>query len=289
MLRNALTVDVEDYYQVSAFEPFIPRTQWDEYPSRVVANTERLLRLFDRHQVHGTFFVLGWVAERFPQLVRAIHEGGHELGCHSYAHRLIYQMTPEEFRADLVRARDCIQQASGVPVVSFRAPSFSITRQSLWALEILAAEGFQYDSSVFPIYHDRYGIPDAKAEIHQIDTPSGALWEFPPSVARFGPLNLPVSGGGYFRFYPIGWSLYCLGRIQRRDRRPFIFYVHPWEVDPEQPRLPLASRLSRFRHYVHLASTERKLARLLERFAFAPMRDVIAEHSDGDAAPSSSS
>lgn len=274
-LPNALTVDVEDYFQVSAFEPHIERSQWPEYESRVVANTERILRLLERHQVRGTFFVLGWVAERFPQLVQAIRQQGHELGCHSYAHRLIYQMTPDEFRADLVRARDAIQQACGETVVAYRAPSFSITQQSLWALEILVEEGFRFDSSIFPIYHDRYGIPDAKAEIHRIDTPAGPLWEFPPSVVRLGPVNLPVSGGGYFRLYPVGLSLYALNRVCRREGRPFVFYVHPWEVDPEQPRLPFASRLSRFRHYLNLASTEQKLDRLLGRFAFAPMSEVI--------------
>ena len=184
-------------------------------------------------------------------------------------------MTPDEFRADLVRARNAIQEAAGVPVLSYRAPSFSVTRQSLWALDILAEEGIRFDSSIFPIYHDRYGVPDAKPEIHPIDTPSGRLWEFPPSVVRLGPVNLPVSGGGYFRLYPLAWTARCLRRIHRRHGRPFLFYVHPWELDPQQPRLKLASRLSQFRHYVNLASTERKLDLLLGQFAFAPMSEVI--------------
>jgi polysaccharide deacetylase family protein (PEP-CTERM system associated) len=272
---NALTVDVEDYYHVSAFEPYIRRADWEHHESRVVANTHRVLELFEKHEVRATFFVLGWVAERFPQLVRDISRHGHELGCHSYAHRLIYQMTPDEFHADLVRARDAIQEAAGMPVLSYRAPSFSITRQSLWALDILAEEGIRFDSSVFPVYHDRYGIPDAKPEVHRIDTPSGPLWEFPPSVIRLGPVNLPVSGGGYFRLYPLVCTAWSLRRIHRRHGRPFVFYVHPWELDPQQPRLKLASRLSRFRHYVNLASTERKLDMLLSQFAFAPMGEVI--------------
>lgn len=274
LLPNALTVDVEDYFQVSSFEPYIGQARWDDYSSRVVPNTQRILRLFEAQQVRATFFVLGWVAQRFPDLVRQIVDQGHELGCHSYAHRLIYQMTPDQFRADLVLARDLLQQAAGTPVLSFRAPSFSITRQSLWALDILAEEGFRYDSSIFPVYHDRYGIPDALPGIHRIRTPAGTLWEFPPTVVRLGPVNLPVSGGGYFRLYPVGWTIRLLRRVVRQGR-PFVFYVHPWEVDPDQPRLKLASRLSRFRHYVNLASTQRKLQRLLGQFDFAPMGEIM--------------
>lgn len=288
-LCNALTVDVEDYYHVSAFEPYIDRSRWEQFESRVVPNTRRILGLLEKHRLQATFFVLGWVAERFPQLVREISQQGHELGCHSYAHRLVYQMTPEAFRADLHRARSVIQEAAGVPVVSYRAPSFSITKQSLWALDILAEEGFRFDSSIFPIYHDRYGIPDAQPEIHRRDTPFGPLWEFPPSVVQLGPLNLPVSGGGYFRLYPLWWTTRLLRRINQRYGRPFVFYMHPWELDPEQPRLKVASRLSQFRHYVNLASNERKLEILLGRFAFAPMTQVIEAAVRPDSQPSAAS
>jgi len=272
---NALTVDVEDYYHVSAFAKDIRVDQWDSYPSRVVVNTRRILDLLDAHDVRATFFVLGWVAERFEALVREIHDRGHEIGCHGYAHRLIYQLTPDEFRADLVRARDILQETIDGPVRAFRAPSFSITKESLWALEILVEEGFHFDSSIFPIHHDRYGIPGATRGIHRIDTPSGPIQEFPISVARLAGINVPVSGGGYFRLYPLCLTSWLLGRINRRHARPFVFYVHPWEVDPRQPRLQAGSRLSRFRHYVNLASTHRKLDLLLNRFAFAPLGEVV--------------
>ena len=276
-LRNAFTVDVEDYYHVSAFEKHIARTNWDDYESRVVANTHRLLQLLDRHHTHATFFVLGWVAERFPHLVREIQASGHEIGSHGSWHSLIYRLTPEQFREDLVRSRDLLQDLTGQPVVAFRAPSFSVTRQSLWALEILAEEGFRFDASIFPIYHDRYGIPDAPEAIHPVETAAGTVWEFPGSVLRLGPVNLPVAGGGYFRLYPLAWTQWCLTQINAKHARPFVFYVHPWEVDPEQPRLRAGSRLDRMRHYVNLKTTERKLDVLLEQFSFGPVSTVIEE------------
>jgi polysaccharide deacetylase family protein (PEP-CTERM system associated) len=274
-LRNAFTVDVEDYYHVSAFESCVDRSQWDGYESRVAANTERLLDLLGSRGVYGTFFVLGWVAERFPQLVRRIHAYGHEIGSHGYWHRLIYQLTPEQFREDLLRGRKAVEDAIDAPVVAYRAPSFSITRKSLWALDVLAEEGFRFDSSIFPIHHDRYGIPGAPPAIHRIDRPAGAIWEFPVSVARLGPLNVPVSGGGYFRLYPLSWTMRLLSSINEKQGRPFVFYVHPWELDPAQPRLPVRSRLSRWRHYVNLASTETKLDLLLKRFSFGRLSEVI--------------
>lgn len=271
---NAFTVDVEDYFQVSAFEKHISRGEWPHWESRVVANTRRILHLLDRHGVKATFFVLGWIGERHPQLVREIHACGHEIGSHGYWHRLIYEQTPDEFRSDLRRSRDVLQEAIGRPVTAHRAASFSITKRSLWALPILAEEGFLVDSSIFPIHHDRYGIPDAEPRLHRLSTPAGELWEFPPPVARLGRMNLPV-GGGYFRLYPLAWTTYCLRRVNRADRRPFVFYVHPWEIDPEQPRVRAASRVSRFRHYVRLAKTEAKLGRLLQRFRFGRLCDVV--------------
>jgi polysaccharide deacetylase family protein (PEP-CTERM system associated) len=275
-LLNAFTVDVEDYYQVSAFEKHVPRDQWDQWESRVVANTRRILALLDRRQVKGTFFVLGWVAQRHPRLVREIQAQGHEIGSHGYWHRLIYEHSPGDFRDDLRRSRDVLEDVAGVPVTAHRAASFSITARSLWALEILVEEGFSVDSSIFPIHHDRYGIPDAEPRLHRLATPAGPLWEFPPSVARIAHMNLPVSGGGYFRLYPLFWTRYCLGRINRRGRQPFIFYIHPWEIDPDQPRVAGPSRLTRFRHYVSLGQTERKLDRLLARFRFGRVSDVVA-------------
>ena len=274
---NAFTVYVEDYFQVSAFEQHIARGQWGRYASRVVANTQRILRQLNRHDVQATFFVLGWVADRYPQLVRDIHQAGHEVGSHSYWHRLVYDLSPEEFRDDLRRSRDVLQNLTGQPVIAYRAPSFSITKRSLWALDILTEEGFCVDSSVFPIHHDRYGIPGAKTSIHTLETKSGQLWEFPPAVARFAGCNLPVSGGGYFRLYPFSLTRYCLNRLNRGRQEAFMFYVHPWEIDPEQPRLGVGSCLTRFRHYVNLSSTQRKLDALLGKFRFGRICDVIQQ------------
>ncbi len=276
LLPNAFTVDVEDYYHVSAFEQDVDRARWGQYPSRVVESTRRLLRLLERYHVQGTFFVLGWVADHFPDLVREIHAKGHEIGSHSYWHRLIYQQSRDEFREDLVRARTVLEDIIRESVIAYRAPSFSITSQSLWALDILADEDFKIDSSIFPIYHDRYGIPGARTDLHQRETSAGVLWEFPVSVRRFAGINVPVSGGGYFRLSPLWWTIQSLRRINEQQGQPFVFYVHPWEVDAGQPRLNVGSRLSRIRHYVNLASTERKLSMLLEEFCFAPLRDVVA-------------
>ena len=278
---NAFTVDVEDYYHVSAFERDIDRRDWDRFDSRVEASTQRMLEILAEAGVRGTFFVLGWVAQRFPKLVRAIHDAGHELGSHSYWHRLVYELSPEEFRSDLRDSRSILEDAVSGPITAYRAPSFSITRQSQWALEILAEEGFTVDSSIFPIVHDRYGIPDAHPYLHEIVTPSGSLQEFPPSVIRFARMNFPVSGGGYFRLYPLSWTIRGLARINRKGR-PFMFYIHPWELDPSQPRLAVGSRLSRARHRVNLVSTASKLRRLLHRFRFGRMDEVIPAPTTGN-------
>jgi len=280
-LLNALTVDVEDYFQVTAFEKHIDRDEWPNYGDRIVANTHRILRLLESHEVKGTFFVLGWVAERFPELVRDIHASGHEIGSHSYWHRLIYEQTPQQFREDLRRSRDVLEDATGEAVTAHRAPSFSITERSLWALKILAEEGFLVDSSIFPTRHDRYGIPDAEPRIHRIETSSGPLWEFPPTVFQFARWNLPVGGGGYFRLYPLPVTVRALARINRTTHQPFMFYMHPWEIDPGQPRIRAASRLSRFRHYVNLSRTERKLDGLLRRFRFGRLCDVLRQQAQG--------
>jgi succinoglycan biosynthesis protein ExoA len=271
-ILNALTVDVEDYFQVSGFERVVDREQWDRFAPRVVANTERILALLDNAGVRATFFVLGWVAVRHPGLVRAIQNAGHEIGCHSYWHRLIYQQTPAEFREDLCLARDAIQDVTGTPVTAYRAPSFSITRQSLWALDILIEEGFQIDSSIYPTHHDRYGIAGAPAEPHWINRPAGQLWEFPMPIYRCLGYPLPVGGGGYFRLYPYALTRHGLRTVNAAGR-PFVFYLHPWEVDPEQPRLP-ASRLRKFRHYVNLHRTETRLAQLLRDFRLGTLTDV---------------
>jgi len=273
-MLNAFTVDVEDYFQVGAFADRIPTSTWDNYESRVERNTQAILKLLEKHQVRGTFFILGWTAERHRDLVRQIQQAGHEIGSHSHWHQLIYEMTPEEFAADLKQSCDVLEDITGERVNMFRAPSFSITSQSLWALDILKEQGIEFDSSIFPVHHDRYGIPDAQRYPYQIDNARGDLWEFPPSVYRMGKVNLPVAGGGYFRLFPFRLTIECLKRINHGGH-PFMFYIHPWEVDPDQPRFPCGLK-SRFRHYQNIRSTERKLDRLLSSAEFGAMTDVLA-------------
>ena len=271
---NAMTIDVEDYFHVSVFDGIVPRQQWDRLESRVCANTDRLLDIFAERSVRATFFVLGWVAERHPALVRRIVAGGHEVASHGYGHRLVYDQTRRTFRDDVRRAKATLESAAGTPVYGYRAPSYSITPRSLWALDILIEEGHTYDSSIFPIRHDRYGIPVSPRHPYVVDRQAGTLIEAPASTTRVGPLNLPVAGGGYFRILPYGWTRWGIARVNDRERRPAIFYLHPWEIDPEQPRLK-AGMLGRFRHYRNLEGTERRLRRLLSDFRFGPMCEVL--------------
>ena len=275
MVVNAMTIDVEDYFQVSAFDDVVKREEWESRPSRVVSNTTRLLRLFDEYSVKSTFFVLGWVADRFPGLVRDIAAAGHELASHGYGHRIVYSQTPHEFREDVRRAKGTIENVSGQVVRGYRAPSFSITKNSLWALDVLVEEGYRYDASIFPIRHDRYGIPDAPRHSHVLTRPAGTLTEAPGSTVRLLGSNVPVAGGGYFRILPYWWTKWGIARLNRTEAQPAIFYLHPWEIDPGQPRLP-ASRLSRFRHYRNLDKAEARLKRLLTDFRFGMLKDVIA-------------
>jgi polysaccharide deacetylase family protein (PEP-CTERM system associated) len=281
---NAMSVDVEDYFQVSAFEKSVSRQEWEHLESRVEGNTDRLLSLFDDAGVHATFFVLGWVAERYPGLVRRIAAQGHEIASHSYGHRLVYELTPDEFRVDLRRAKAAIEAAAGSPVLGYRAPSYSVVARSTWALEILAEEGYVYDASIFPIRHDRYGIPDAPRHIHRIDVGSRSILEVPGSTVRYAGVNLPVAGGGYFRILPYQWTRWGIRHLNRSEKRPAVFYIHPWEIDPDQPRLP-GSRLSRARHYRNLTKTEARLKRLLRDFRFGPIEQVLSLQK-GVAAPS---
>ncbi len=274
-ILNAMTIDVEDYFQVSAFDASVSRDAWETLPSRVVANTERLLRLFDEFGVKATFFVLGWVADRCPALVKNIAASGHEMASHGYGHRLIYEQTPDEFREDVRRAKRLVEDLSGQAVRGYRAPSFSITKQSLWALDVLVEEGYTYDASIFPIRHDRYGIPDAPRHVYAVPRASGSLTEAPPSTVAVGPLKLPVAGGGYFRLLPYQWTRWGINRINRQEGKPAIFYLHPWEVDPDQPRLN-AGALSRFRHYRNLDKTEDRLRRLLGDFRFGTLGELVA-------------
>ncbi len=272
---NAMTIDVEDYFQVSAFEGVVPRSDWERFESRVCANTERLLDILDRADTRATFFVLGWVAERFPGLVRRIHDRGHELASHGHAHRLIYATTPDEFRADVRRSKAALEAAAGVRIGGYRAPSFSITRKSMWALDVLAEEGYTFDASIYPIHHDRYGIPDWSRHIQQLQRATGVLWELPGSTIRWAGMNLPIGGGGYFRLLPYGWTSRGIRRLNGVEGKPAIFYLHPWEIDPGQPRIRVGA-LSGFRHYRNLDQTEARLARLLREFRFGPIREVLA-------------
>jgi polysaccharide deacetylase family protein (PEP-CTERM system associated) len=280
---NAMTVDVEDYFQVSAFDGIVPRNRWEQMDSRVVANTERLLAIFGEAGVRGTFFVLGWIADRFPALVRSIAGHGHEIASHGHSHRLVYDITPAQFREDVRRSKAVLETACGAAVEGYRAPSFSITRRSLWALDILIEEGFRYDASIFPIHHDRYGIPGSPRHPYQLRRGTAAILEVPASTVQWGPLNFPVAGGGYFRLLPYGWTRWGIRRINTREQRPAIFYMHPWEIDPEQPRLA-ATLLSRFRHYRNLDQTEHRLRQLLSDFRFGTMRGLLA-HLASDPPP----
>lgn len=273
---NAMTVDVEDYFHVSALAPSAPRERWLTFESRVVANTERLLDLFDEFGVKVTCFVLGWVADRHPDLVRTIAARGHEVASHGYWHELVYDLTPTQFRDDVRRSRRLLQDLSGQPVAGYRAPSFSITARSLWALDVLVEEGYTYDSSIFPVRHDRYGIADAPRDVHVLSRSSGSIVEVPPATLRLAGQNLAVAGGGYFRLLPLAWHQWGIARLNRLERLPAVFYLHPWEIDALQPRLP-ASRLSTFRHYTNLARTEPRLRRLLGAFRFGPMRDLLPD------------
>lgn len=272
---NALSVDVEDYFQVSAFSNVVSRSSWETRECRVERSTMTLLDLFDRSRSKATFFILGWIAERYPALVQEIHLRGHEVATHGYAHRTLDQYTPEEFREEMKMVKAFLEDLIQSPVLGYRAPSFSVTRDTLWALEILAEEGFQYDSSIFPIHHDRYGIPGATRFPHTFTFRRRHLQEFPLSTVRLlGMANVPFGGGGYLRLAPLWFTRSCLRRVNDRERQPVMVYVHPWEVDPDQPRIS-GSRLSQFRHYRNLHRTAQRLDALLRGFPFAPVRDVL--------------
>ena len=271
---NAFTVDVEDYFHVAALAAAVPRESWSSRECRVEQNMERLLALLAERGVTGTFFVLGWVAERYPRLVQRIAAAGHEVACHGYSHQLIYEQTPEVFRDETARAKHLLEDALGAPVHGYRAASFSVIRKTLWALDTLIDLGFHYDSSIFPIRHDRYGIPDASLDPGRFTAPSGReLVEFPMVPASVFGLKVPVCGGGYFRIFPYWLTRAGLRQINRRGRA-FPFYLHPWEIDPGQPRIRVGA-LSRFRHYTNLHRCEARLHRVLTEFPFAPMREVL--------------
>ncbi len=272
-MLNALSIDVEDYFHVAAFEDVVDVRDWPRFASRVEGNIEKILGILDEYGVKATFFVLGWVAERFPALITRIRQCGHEIACHGYAHQLVYRQSPQTFRADVRRCLAILEDTLGEKIHGYRAPSYSIVQASLWALDILMEEGFAYDSSIFPIRHDRYGIPGAKRFPHRIERNGNTLLEFPLSTLRYGTLNLPISGGGYFRLLPYRYTRWGMRQLNAAGY-PVIFYLHPWEFDPQQPRIR-GRWVSRFRHYTNLHSTEGRFRALLEEFHFVPVRDAL--------------
>jgi polysaccharide deacetylase family protein (PEP-CTERM system associated) len=274
-ITNVMSVDVEDYFQVGAFEHTIRRDDWERWPCRIEANMDLILALFQRHDVRATFFALGWIAERYPGVVKRLVAAGHELASHGYGHQRASDLTREQFRQDVDRAKKLLEDLGGVPVVGYRAPSFSIGRQNLWALEVLAETGHRYSSSIYPIAHDHYGMVEAPRFPYRPDH-CPTLLEMPPTTVDWRGRNLPAAGGGYFRLLPYRASRWLIGRVNRLDRRPAMFYFHPWEVDPGQPRVSGAPLKSRFRHYVNLGRMEAKLDRVCRDFKWGRADQVYA-------------
>ncbi len=264
-MKNAMSIDVEDYFQVSAFAPHIRREDWDSLPCRVERNVDVILGLLDETGAKATFFTLGWIAERYPQVARRIVEGGHELASHGYGHQRASDLTPEQFRDDVVRAKRVLEDIGGVAVCGYRAPSFSINRDNWWAVDELENAGYVYSSSIYPVKHDHYGMPDAPRFPHRPNGERGIL-ELPPTTVPLMGRNLPAAGGGWFRLLPYSASRWMLRRVNDGDRAPCMFYFHPWEVDPDQPRQSGISAKTRFRHYVNLRRMPGRLRRLLRDF-----------------------
>jgi polysaccharide deacetylase family protein (PEP-CTERM system associated) len=268
-MLNALSVDVEDYFQVEAFADSVPYDSWEQFVPRVDANVVRILEVFDKYAAKATFFVLGWIAERFPGIVRQVSEAGHEIGCHGYSHQHLLRQTPLQFRNDIRTARQRLMDAIQMPVTSYRAPSFSIVNQTLWALDILAEEGFRIDSSIFPVRHDLYGVPGAPRFPHW----ENGVFEFPPSTIQVANSCIGIGGGGYLRHFPYCVTRWAIHRINRTEMQPAMVYFHPWELDPDQPRISSSVR-SRLRHYANLAGMQHKIEKLLRDFRFSTVAEV---------------
>jgi len=277
-MLNALTIDVEDYFQVNAFSRHIKREDWGNFPLRVADNTRRILAMLDEFNVKATFFILGWIAEREQGLVKEIRQQGHEIACHGYGHELIYAIGPDRFRQDIRRAKSVLEDIVGRKVSGYRAPSYSITVKSIWALNILVEEGFSYDSSIFPVYHDTYGLPDAPRFPHLIACETGSIMEFPLTTYPLRFLNkeyrLPIAGGGYLRLFPASFLQWGIDAINNKEKQPAVLYFHPWEIDPGQPRIKAGFK-STFRHYLNLHSTEAKLRKVIGSGQFTNMHNVL--------------
>jgi len=279
---NAMTVDVEDYFQVSAFEPYIQQEEWEHFPMRVEANIERILTMFERHDVKATFFTLGWVAERYPAMTRRIVDAGHELASHGYRHVRVVNQSPASFRADVRRSRLLLEDIGGSAVLGYRAASYSIGRDNLWALDVLAETGHRYSSSIYPIKHDLYGMPEAPRFAFEpaVELAHGAgLLEVPITTVQLGGRNFPCGGGGYFRLLPYSISRWALRRVNERECQPAVFYFHPWEIDPEQPRQHGLGLKTRTRHYLNLARMEGRLERLLGDFRWGRMDRLFLDRA----------
>lgn len=276
--QHAMTIDVEDYFQVSAFANTIKPSDWENWPSRVEKNTRSLLALFEQANIKATFFVLGWVAERYPHIVKEIDEAGHEVASHGYSHQLIYNQTPDTFREETQRSKDILEDIVQRPILGYRAASYSITKKSFWALDILADLGFMWDSSIFPVHHDRYGVAGSPTTPYTLITPSGAkIREFPLTTAKVLGFPIPAAGGGYFRQYPYALSKWLFNNASNHGKNPLIFYLHPWEIDPEQPRVPGAGWLSNFRHYTNLGRCKVRLEHMMRDFSFTTVEQVLLQ------------
>lgn len=270
VIRNAMTIDVEDYFQVSVFAPHIAREDWPKMPCRVEANIDRILQLLSERNVPATFFTLGWIAERYPSMVRRIVAGGHELASHGYAHLRASDQDEAQFRDDIVRSKHILEDIGGQPVLGYRAPSFSIGKRNLWALDVLRESGYRYSSSIYPIQHDHYGMPDAPRFAFYPNGSDGLL-EVPVTTVRLMQRNLPAGGGGYFRFFPYAMSRWMMQQVNRKDQQSAIFYFHPWELDPGQPRQSGIGLKTRFRHYVNLERMETRIRALTRDFKWDRM------------------
>ncbi len=269
-----MTVDVEDYFQVSAFEPYISKSQWDSLPQRVERNTLKILDMFEARKVKATFFTLGWVAERHPEIIHRIIKDGHELACHGYEHVRVTEQTPTEFRKDVVKTKKILEDLSGKEVKGYRAASYWIGAKNLWALDVLQEEGFKYSSSIYPVKHDLYGMPDAPRFIFEPIT-NKEFKEIPITTIRLGNKNMPCGGGGFFRFYPYVFSKWAFKRVNKQEQQPGIFYFHPWEIDPEQPRQQGINMKTKIRHYLNLHKMENRINRLITDFSWDTMANIF--------------
>lgn len=278
-IRNAMTIDVEDYFQVSAFAPHIPRDSWPSLSCRVEGNIDRILALLDEREAKGTFFTLGWIAERYPAMVRLIVDNGHELASHGHNHLRASDQSPDEFLDDITRSKKILEDIGGQAVIGYRAPSFSIGTRNLWALDTLREAGYRYSSSIYPIHHDHYGMPDAPRFKFHPRGPDG-LVELPATTVQLFGRNLPAGGGGYFRLLPYSLSRWFMRRVNHIDRQPCIFYFHPWEIDPGQPRQKNVGLKTRFRHYVNLSRTESRIRALLRDFQWGRMDRIFMEKDE---------